>query len=158
MAFLTALSGEMAGQVFELSDSPVSVGRSSASDITINDASVSAQHCTVMPNQGEYAVRDLSSTNGTTLNDSDIVEAPLEDGDVLGVGDIQFLFADENPDDTDEEFPVDAPPAPNSWSQAPVIEFAPRGRTKGAWGGIVLATGGLALLLAVWFLVRLFSI
>lgn len=72
----------------------ISVGRSSRNDIYVKDRVVSKNHMKVYFKDGYYYLEDLGSSNGTYLNGNDIENNVLElsDGDLIGVGKIQFMF------------------------------------------------------------------
>lgn len=73
------------------------IGRSMDNDVRLReDSSVSRKHCMIFrdPATGEYVLRDLGSSNGTYLNDLclKLQQCPMRDGDVIGVGEVQFTF------------------------------------------------------------------
>jgi hypothetical protein len=74
----------------------ISVGRGTDNDLHVNDASVSKIHAALrMSKEGTLLVADTGSTNGTFINGRRIAygEArPIEDGDVVGFGDIEVRF------------------------------------------------------------------
>ena len=75
----------------------VRVGRSQENDLIIKDDTVSSRHAVFQKNDrtGTYDLHDLASMNGTWVNASRLVvgkSVVLFDGDVLGFGDIVFLF------------------------------------------------------------------
>ena len=71
----------------------LSVGRGSDNDLCLNDSSVSKIHAAlVMNREGTLLVADTGSTNGTYINGRRIAYGEarqIEDGDVLGFGDIE---------------------------------------------------------------------
>ena len=80
------------------------LGRSMDNDVRLReDSSVSRKHCMILKDSatGEYILRDLDSSNGTFLNDLCLQrqQCPMRDGDLVGVGDVQFTFYSqlENP-------------------------------------------------------------
>ena len=80
------------------------LGRSMDNDVRLReDSSVSRHHCMIFkdPASGEYILRDLGSSNGTLLNELSLrnQQCPMRDGDLIGVGDVRFLFYSylENP-------------------------------------------------------------
>ena len=72
------------------------VGRGTDSDLHINDRSVSKIHATLMMNkEGTLLVADTGSTNGTFINGRRLAYGEarqIEEGDVVGFGDIEVRF------------------------------------------------------------------
>lgn len=77
----------------------LNVGRASDNDLSFNDTSVSKIHATVMMNhEGTLLVADTGSTNGTFINGRRISygeSRQIQDGDVLGFGDVEVRFRKE---------------------------------------------------------------
>jgi hypothetical protein len=90
---LVVSTGGVAGQVYDLSfETAISLGRSKANDIILNDVAVSSQHCRVRPEGDGFEVMDLNSTNGTWVNEKRVTRQRLEEGDKLRVGDTTMEF------------------------------------------------------------------
>lgn len=74
----------------------LSVGRVSDNDLSLNDASVSKIHAAITMNQqGTLLVADTGSTNGTFINGRRISYGEarqIEEGDVVGFGDVEVRF------------------------------------------------------------------
>lgn len=71
----------------------LTIGRSEEADVRITDRFASGIHCRVHNRGNSYFVEDLSSTNGTYLNDEDLDgEAPLRDLDEIRIGDTEIRF------------------------------------------------------------------
>jgi FHA domain len=69
----------------------LSIGRSSESDVRIEDRYASGLHARIFSREGRTYIEDMRSTNGTLLNDAELKgEAELIDGDVVRIGDTQF--------------------------------------------------------------------
>jgi pSer/pThr/pTyr-binding forkhead associated (FHA) protein len=69
----------------------LSIGRSKDCDVQIDDRYASSLHARVFERGGRTFVEDMSSTNGTLLNDATLVgEAELIDGDTVQIGDTVF--------------------------------------------------------------------
>lgn len=69
------------------------VGRSRRADVILGDDSVSRTHALLWFDSGGAWVRDLASSNGTTVNGTFITAAEnLYPGDVLGFGTARFSF------------------------------------------------------------------
>ncbi len=90
-ASLVVIHGEPLGQRVLL-DRAVVIGRSPDADFQINHRSVSRQHCRVWHDGSRYRVRDLDSTNKTFVNEQPVLEAELQDGDHIGVGETVLKF------------------------------------------------------------------
>jgi pSer/pThr/pTyr-binding forkhead associated (FHA) protein len=72
---------------------PTSLGRAIDNDIVVADASVSRHHATIMPQNGGFALRDLSSQNGTFIRGQRIDGSrQLANGDEVRLGDAPFVF------------------------------------------------------------------
>jgi hypothetical protein len=81
---------------FPIGDGAVSLGRSSASDITLkSDDYVSARHARITHHADLLYVEDLGSTNGTFVNGRKTVGAtPLRSGDTIRVGSTTFRYVE----------------------------------------------------------------
>ena len=62
------------------------IGRAKRADFIVDAALVSRLHCRVTAGATGLDVVDLDSTNGTFVNGRRVTRAPLQEGDVLGVG------------------------------------------------------------------------
>jgi hypothetical protein len=65
------------------------VGRAPASDLVLDDPSVSRFHARLEVRGRRIDVRDLDSTNGTRLNGYPVNYAPVEAGDTINFGGIE---------------------------------------------------------------------
>ena len=84
---------------FELSERPITIGRSPEADVVILDEKASRIHCGIRLWDGEFYVKDLKSRNGTYVNDQRVDVAKLKSGDRIRVGGILFSF-DQDPTKT----------------------------------------------------------
>ncbi len=81
----------------------INIGRTNSSDITIlDDPLVSRKHCMIRMDQAEvkFILKDLDSSNGTVINGETLSgeESFLSEGDIIGVGNAEFVFCVENPE------------------------------------------------------------
>ncbi len=76
-----------------LDASALNIGRAKANDIMVSDPAVSKRHAQIARQGNEYFLSDLSSLNGTFLN-NDRVDWPrrLQAGDVIEIGSARLLF------------------------------------------------------------------
>lgn len=74
-------------------DDGIFLGRNRSNDIVIKDPFVSKKQFEIIKVESDYFLEDLSSANGTYLNKEKIDDiVKLENGDIIKVGQIQFLF------------------------------------------------------------------
>ncbi len=66
------------------------VGRAPRADFVVDAALVSRLHCRITASDDVLEVVDLSSTNGTFVNDKRIKRAKVKDGDRLRVGRVEL--------------------------------------------------------------------
>jgi pSer/pThr/pTyr-binding forkhead associated (FHA) protein len=72
---------------------PVTViGRSSACDLPLDDASASRRHAELRRRGANTVLVDLDSTNGTLVNGRRVREAPLRTGDRITIGTTTIVF------------------------------------------------------------------
>jgi pSer/pThr/pTyr-binding forkhead associated (FHA) protein len=74
------------------------VGRAPRADFIVDAALVSRVHCRLSAGDDTLEVVDLSSTNGTFVNDKRVQRAALASGDRLRVGRVE-LKIDRRPED-----------------------------------------------------------
>lgn len=95
-AHLRATKGNDAGKTFPLGQKPAMIlGRGVSTDITIWDIRASRAHCRVDCAPGRWAITDLSSSNGTYVNDARLKGTHvLANGDVIRIGSTHLEFHD----------------------------------------------------------------
>ncbi len=87
-------SGEV---THELVDELITLGRVSENIIQIEDASVSSRHAQLsLGANGNYALKDLNSTNGTRVNGAPATDAQLRNGDRVRFGQIECAYFSDN--------------------------------------------------------------
>ena len=74
----------------------VTVGREGDVGVVLRDADASRNHAELRREGDRWAVRDLSSTNGTFVNGRRVREGAIEDGDVVRFAGTLALFTDSN--------------------------------------------------------------
>jgi pSer/pThr/pTyr-binding forkhead associated (FHA) protein len=95
MAKLVLLSAGMTGRTHELKVDRTTVGRLEDNTFQVPDPSVSSHHCEILLRGGEIVVRDLDSTNGTSISGNKVTEAPLKPGQILRLGQIEMRLETE---------------------------------------------------------------
>lgn len=77
---------------FPLSVGKTTIGRKQDCDIRIPVASVSRHHVEILVEEDGVTIRDLNSSNGTTVNGRRVTEEELEPGDQIQVGTVVFTI------------------------------------------------------------------
>jgi hypothetical protein len=98
---ITILSGVRAGHRIVLSPGDrLKFGRTAKAEIVVaDDPTMSSLHCEVQCEQDGCRVRDLNSRNGLFVNNDQVAEAELRDGDRLRAGRTFFGVAIEQVDE-----------------------------------------------------------
>ena len=91
MARLVIKSEGFDGRVIELNLGVNRFGRGPKSDVLIEHPSISARHCEILLADDGVIARDCDSTNGTFLDGQRLTEAKLSPGQILQLGEVQFL-------------------------------------------------------------------
>lgn len=90
---IQTLSNSVYPRTYRIEKDVVFVGRSSSSDIAVNDKKVSRNHARIIFKNGSYIIEDLNSKNGTYVNGSRISGARnLNPGDIVKTGSSEFTF------------------------------------------------------------------
>jgi pSer/pThr/pTyr-binding forkhead associated (FHA) protein len=85
-AYLEVVEGPDAGRQLAL-DREVTIGRDESADFALSDPHASRRHCAAKLTNGSAVVRDLESSNGTFVNNQQVIgSAELGPGDDLLVG------------------------------------------------------------------------
>lgn len=89
--------GKEPGRVYEVRKESLSIGRSRESDIFLEDLAVSRLHASIISmGNGNYALRDEGSANGTKVNGQAVNKYqpyPLQEGDKIQLGQTVLVFA-----------------------------------------------------------------
>jgi adenylate cyclase len=80
-------------RLYELNEgSTIHIGRAASNDITLPHASISRSHALLEGKSNAWFVADQRSANGVLVNGVRIEHAELNNGDVIGLGDIKLRF------------------------------------------------------------------
>lgn len=85
-ACLVVIYGPELGRRASLGRAAFEIGRSSRSDLPIDQESISRHHARITFDGQRHNIEDLGSTNGTFVNDTNVKRQPLKDGDQVRVG------------------------------------------------------------------------
>ena len=91
MAILVHLTG--GGKEYELHDR-MTIGRHDSCTIRILDGLISKQHLELTFDREQWFVRDMGSSNGTSVNGQQVDSVALSDGDEIAIGSARLKFSD----------------------------------------------------------------
>lgn len=92
---LVQIHGPELGKKYVLDDREYTIGRDETNQIVVELDNVSRRHARIFGSHDRMFVEDLKSTNGTFLNDQEVLGAqPLRSGDLIKVGGSIFKFLD----------------------------------------------------------------
>ena len=90
---LVVTTSNFQGQEFLLRRAVATIGRGIDNDLVVHHRSVSRHHARLtMESNGEYAIRDLMSTNGVRVNGRQYGAVELRRGDLVDLGHVRFRF------------------------------------------------------------------
>jgi serine phosphatase RsbU (regulator of sigma subunit) len=93
MPILTSVDASVVKKQFKIHDRPVVIGRHPECDVVIDDVSVSRRHAQILKQSGGYFIEDMSSRNGTMVNNNEIHRrTKLFDGSEIKICDVMFTF------------------------------------------------------------------
>jgi len=66
--FLVVTEGGLSGMSIDLAEQQITLGRANDATLVLNDDYASSRHARIFPQDGQWIVEDLGSTNGTYLD------------------------------------------------------------------------------------------
>jgi len=91
-AMLIINRGSNLGSRFLITAQGASIGRSSGSDVFLDDVTVSRSHAKIESTSSGFSLKDSGSLNGTYVNNDSITEHVLHSGDQIQIGKFHLLF------------------------------------------------------------------
>jgi pSer/pThr/pTyr-binding forkhead associated (FHA) protein len=91
MARLLIKTAGLENQLIELKLGTNRIGRSPDNDFQILHATISSLHCELVLTDGGVLLRDLESTNGTSVDGKPVREAQLVAGQTVHLGDVELF-------------------------------------------------------------------
>jgi CRP-like cAMP-binding protein len=85
-------NGARAGDILQLKARSTTFGRAADLDYPFIDEGISRLHCSIANANGIFTLRDEGSTNGTFVNNTQVAEQLLQDGDVIQIGVVEMVF------------------------------------------------------------------
>lgn len=84
---LVVTAGSLQGQSLDLDDAPVTIGRAPESTLVLTDDYASSHHARLIPQDGQWLIEDLGSTNGTYLDKTKVTRpTPVPPGAKVRIG------------------------------------------------------------------------
>lgn len=77
---------------FPMKKSRILIGRDVGCDVMVNDESMSRRHAEIIKTENGYRLSDMNSKNGVFVNNQRISEHYLQNGDVIMLGNVNFLI------------------------------------------------------------------
>lgn len=85
------------GSPIEIEADRTLIGRDRTTDVRLNESSVSRKHATIERRGAEWVITDGGSANGTFLDDVQVAEGVLRNGQTLRLGAASFKVEIETP-------------------------------------------------------------
>jgi pSer/pThr/pTyr-binding forkhead associated (FHA) protein len=73
-------------RTFQMDKRKITIGRNGDNDIQIDNLAVSAYHARIIEHRGHFSIEDLTSTNGTFVNEKRIAKGALKNNDAVTIG------------------------------------------------------------------------
>jgi pSer/pThr/pTyr-binding forkhead associated (FHA) protein len=84
---MVVTAGPLAGQTFPLTDAQITIGRADDATLVLTDDYASTRHARIFPQDGQWIVEDLGSTNGTYLDRQKVTQpTPVPVGVPIRIG------------------------------------------------------------------------
>ncbi|MFN7729647.1 MAG: sigma 54-interacting transcriptional regulator [Bdellovibrio sp.] len=77
------------------------IGSELSCTLQLVSGEISERHARIEARDTQYVIRDLRSQTGTFVNGARVLEAVLQDGDLIQIGDEEFSFATKIPENKD---------------------------------------------------------
>ena len=85
--FLVVTDGALTGVSIDLADQQITLGRANDATLVLNDDYASTHHARIFPQDGQWIVEDLGSTNGTYLDRQKVIRpTPVPVGVPIRIG------------------------------------------------------------------------
>ena len=91
-ATLNVVRGPQIGNIYRLTAQELTIGRSPQCGIFLNDMTVSRMHATLRREAGGYRIIDADSFNGLWVNNLNVKDALLQDGDMVQIGTFCLVY------------------------------------------------------------------
>jgi pSer/pThr/pTyr-binding forkhead associated (FHA) protein len=84
---MVVTAGPLSGRTFPLTDAQITIGRADDATLVLTDDYASTRHARIFPQDGQWIVEDLGSTNGTYLDRQKVTQpTPVPVGVPVRIG------------------------------------------------------------------------
>ncbi|GIH23358.1 FHA domain-containing protein [Acrocarpospora phusangensis] len=84
---MVVVGGPLQGTIINLTETPITIGRATDATLVLSDDYASSRHARLFPQDGQWIVEDLGSTNGTYLDRSKVTRpTPVPLGTPIRIG------------------------------------------------------------------------
>jgi len=90
---LEVVAGPDRGKAIEVGEAEVTIGTDPAGTLVLDDPTVSRIHAAIRPLPDGWMIRDLGSTNGTTVDGVTVIEAMIRPGQTIAMGQTTLAIA-----------------------------------------------------------------
>lgn len=90
--WLVAVNKVINNEVYVLHEGKMKIGTGDDCEVKINRKTISRHHAMLVSENGKYQISDLNSKNGTFVNNFQIYNRQIIDGDIIKFGDAEFKF------------------------------------------------------------------
>jgi pSer/pThr/pTyr-binding forkhead associated (FHA) protein len=88
--WLVGIGEPLDNKVFTIHEGRNKVGYGTDCEVRIPNTTISEYHTTITFNNDSYTINDTNSINGTFVNDKQIINQDVTDGDIIRLGTISF--------------------------------------------------------------------
>ena len=96
---LVCTSSSGTSKIIPLKKAKLVIGRSVEADLNLPDPLVSRKHCVIEHREGDFLIRNVSTTNPLLLNEVAIAEKRLYTGDQIKIGNTNLAFISDRSED-----------------------------------------------------------
>ena len=108
---LVVTAGPLRGTIVPIEGEGLFIGRDPTCQLCLPDGTLSRRHAAVLPEAGDWVLRDLGSLNGVRVNGAPVTERYLAAGDRIEIGDTTLGVAGDGDPDALGPTPLEEMPA-----------------------------------------------
>src|SRR5687767_516736 len=90
---LEVVGGGDRGKAIEITEDETTVGTDAAATLALDDPTVSRMHFAIRPQPDGWLLRDLGSTNGTSVDGVVVIEAMVHPGHTIAIGQTLLMLS-----------------------------------------------------------------